>query len=81
MENMKSEVWRVKPKLHLCVELAMTHAAPSACWCYRDEDFGGPVARQCKMRGRWKNLTAYNGHAFDFFFMKNPIPRIVEVTS
>ena len=74
--------FRSKPKTHLFLELCSQPGVdPTASWCYRDEDFGGPVARQCKMRGRWKNLTAYSGHAFDLFFMKNPIPRIVEVTS
>ena len=73
--------FRCKPKTHLFLELcSQAGVDPRASWCYRDEDFGGPVARQCKMRGRWKNLTAYTGHAFDLFFIKNPAPRIVAVT-
>jgi len=73
--------WRSKPKMHLFLELCSTPGViPNAFWCYRDEDFGGPIARQCKMRGCWKNLTAYSQHAFDMFFMKNEVPRIVRLT-
>jgi hypothetical protein len=73
--------FRCKPKTHLFLELcSQAGVVPNSCWCYRDEDFGGPIARQSKMRGRWKNLTAYSGHAFDMFFMKNSVPRIVAVT-
>jgi hypothetical protein len=74
--------FRCKPKTHLFLEMcSLPGVDPKSCWCYRDEDFGGPIARQSKMRGCWKNLTAYSGHAFDLFFMKNPVPRIVEVTT
>ena len=74
--------WRSKPKMHLFLELcSQPGVRPNAFWCYRDEDFGGPIARQNKMRGRWRDLAAYSGHAFDMFCMKNPVPRIVAVTS
>ena len=73
--------FRSKPKTHMFLEMcSQPGVVPNSCWCYRDEDFGGPIARQSEMRGRWKNLTAYSGHAFDMFFMKNAVPRIVEVT-
>jgi len=26
-------------------------------WCYRDEDFGGSVARQSRMKGRWRHIV------------------------
>ena len=73
--------FRCKPKTHMFLEMcSLPGVIPNSCWCYRDEDFGGPIARQSKMRGCWKNLTAYSGHAFDMFFMKNRIPRIVKET-
>ena len=74
--------FRCKPKTHMFLEMcSQPGVVPNSCWCYRDEDFGGPIARQSKMRGCWKNLTAYSGHAFDLFFMKNRVPRIVEATT
>jgi hypothetical protein len=74
--------FRCKPKAHLFLELcSQPGVVPTAFWCYRDEDFGGPIARQCKMRGRWKDLTTYSGRAFDMFFMKNKISRLVRVTA
>lgn len=73
--------FRCKPKTHLFLELCSeAGVVPNAFWCYRDEDFGGPIARQSKMRGRWRDLTAYSGHAFDMFFMKNKVPRLVNST-
>jgi hypothetical protein len=73
--------FRCKPKTHMFLEMcSLPGVIPNSCWCYRDEDFGGPIARQSKMRGCWKNLTAYSGHAFDMFFMKNRVPRIVKET-
>ncbi len=73
--------FRAKPKTHMFLEMcSQPGVIPNSCWCYRDEDFGGPIARQSKMRGCWKNLTAYSGHAFDMFFMRNRVPRIVQET-
>ena len=73
--------FRCKPKTHLFLELcSQPGVLPNAFWCYRDEDFGGPIARQSRFVGRWKNLTTYSRHAFDMFFMKNKVPRIVAVT-
>ena len=45
-------LWRAKPKLHLFQELCeMQRNCPSHCWTYRDEDFGGAVARYVRRRG------------------------------
>ena len=73
--------FKAMPKMHLFLELcSQPGVVPNKFWCYRDEDFGGSVAKQSKMKGRWKNLTAFSGHAFDMFAMKNPVPRIVTAT-
>lgn len=70
--------WRPMPKMHLFLELCSSGTEPQKFWCYRDEDFGGSVAKQSKMRGMWKNLSAYSKHALDMFRMKNSAPRIVD---
>jgi hypothetical protein len=38
-------LWRVKPKLHLFQHLCEAGSRPATCWTYRDEDFGGSMAR------------------------------------
>jgi len=69
--------WRVKPKMHLFLELCCEDAEPNLFWCYRDEDFGGSVAKQAKMRGMWKKLSAFSLHGLNMFCMKNDPPRRV----
>ena len=72
--------WRPMPKMHMFLELCSQRTEPSKFWCYRDEDFGGSVARQSRMRGRWRHLGAFGKRALDMFRMKNPAPRIVRKT-
>ena len=69
--------WRVKPKMHLFLELCCEDTEPNLFWCYRDQDFGGSVAKQCKMRGSWKKLSAFSLHGLNMFCMKNDPPRLV----
>ena len=69
--------WRVKPKMHLFLELCSEDTQPNLFWTYRDEDFAGTVARQCKMRGSWKKLSSFSGHALNMYCMKNKPPRLV----
>jgi len=77
----KGRHWRPKPKMHLFLELcSQLGVRPNFFWCYRDEDFGGSVSRGSKMKGMWKNLSAYTKHGLDMFCMKNPAPRIVQST-
>ena len=72
--------WRVMPKMHMFLELCSQRTEPSKFWCYRDEDFGGSVARQSRMKGRWRHLGAFAKRALDMFKMKNPAPRLVRKT-
>ncbi len=55
LEQARPEVWRVKPKLHLFLELceyvAPARGAPSTFWTYRDEDYGGEAAHMAGRRG------------------------------
>ena len=71
-------LWRPMPKMHMFLELCSASTEPQKFWNYRDEDFGGSVAKQSRMKGMWKKLCAYSKHALDMFRMKNSVPRIVE---
>ena len=70
--------WRLMPKMHLFLELCAAATEPQKFWNYRDEDFGGTVSRQCRMKGCWKKFAAFCKHALDLFKFKNQAPRIVE---
>ena len=54
--------FRFKPKFHLWQELCEMSGpvCPSTCWTYRDEDFGGSLAKLARRRGG-KNTAATTG--------------------
>ena len=66
------------PKMHLFLELCSAGTEPQKFWNYRDEDFGGSIARQSRMKGSWKKMSAFCKHGLDMFKMKNKAPRIVD---
>ena len=70
--------WRPMPKMHLFLELCSSRTEPQKFWNYRDEDFGGSVAKQSKMKGSWRKLGSFATHGLDMFKMKNRSPRIVQ---
>jgi hypothetical protein len=70
-------LWRVKPKMHRFLELCFDDCKPNLFWTYRDEDFGGTLGHQSKMKGGWHRVDAYMKHALDLFALKNPEPRIL----
>lgn len=72
--------WRPMPKMHVFLELCSQFTEPAKFWNYRDEDFGGTVAKQCKMKGSWKKLKAFAKHGLDMFKMKNLSPRLTQHT-
>jgi hypothetical protein len=69
--------WRVMPKMHRFLELCSDSCMPNLFWTYRDEDFGGSVAHQSKMRGAWKKTSSYMRHALNLFALGNDEPRIM----
>ena len=70
-------LWRVKPKMHLFLEMCSQNCKPNLFWTYRDEDFGGSIGHQSKMKGSWKKTFAYMKHALDLFALKNSEPRLI----
>ena len=44
-------VFRIKPKLHFFLHLCSDGGLPAMHWCYRDEDYGGSVAKASRRRG------------------------------
>jgi hypothetical protein len=68
--------WRIKPKAHMFLELCAEGSQPQLTWTYRDEDYGGSIAKTCKMRGMWKKVSCFAAHALDLFHIDNEFPRV-----
>jgi hypothetical protein len=65
-------VWRLKPKLHLFLHLCLDGGDPSLHWCYRDESFGGTVARIAHRRGGQMSVTATSSSVLQAFRAGTP---------
>jgi hypothetical protein len=68
--------WKVKPKLHLFLEMCSEGSKPSLVWTYRDEDFGGSCATMARRRGGLQKPGATSANLLTKFRIKNPAPRI-----
>ena len=72
-----SRLWKIKPKLHLFLELcSVERTRPALCWNYRDEDFGGSVARLARRRGGLLSATSFSRNLIDTWRMQ-PMIRVV----
>ena len=55
--------WRVKPLLHLILELRIDGSRPAAFWSYIDDDSDGSVSRMIRRRGgRMSAHAAFEEH-------------------
>ena len=71
--------FRVKPKLHSFQELTEMRqlgrgSTPKAWWTYRDEDFGGTLARLATSRGGPRSARTAGLKVLLAFAARNPIP-------
>ena len=72
------KAWRVKPKLHLFLEICSEGSKPALFWTYRDEDFGGSVSRLARRRGGLLSVRAFSNNLLQCFRMQQPMVRMVE---
>ena len=68
-----AKYWKIKPKLHLFLELCLGEGLPSLCWTYRDEDFGGSCAHMARRRGGEVNPTATSASLLQRFMIRQPM--------
>jgi len=68
--------WRIKPKLHLFLHITSDSSLPRLTWTYRDEDFGGSVARMARRRGNLLCCRATSCTTLARFKVANPLVRI-----
>jgi hypothetical protein len=73
-----TKLWRIKPKFHLMQELCeMTEGAnPAAAWTYRDEDFGGSVAKMTRRRGGKNTAISVSRNMISKWCAKHDVPII-----
>lgn len=74
-ENPK--VWRIKPKLHLFLHVCSEGSIPARTWTYRDEDFGGSVAKAARRRGGLLRPQATSSKVLWCFVVQCPAVRVV----
>ena len=68
--------WKLKPKIHMWLELCAERSRPSQFWCYRDEDYGGTVAALARRRGGKNSAQAMSETVLDLFAIKQPMVRL-----
>ena len=68
--------WQVRPKLHLFLELAAEGGCPSSSWNYREESFGGSLARQAHVKGGFTSPLAMSTSMLAKFCAKESLPKL-----
>ncbi len=76
LKGNKGNAWKVKPKLHLFLELCSEGSKPQTFWNYRDEDYGGSVAKTSRRRGGLLSAKAFSSNLPNKFKMQTPVVRI-----
>ena len=71
------KIWKTKPKIHIFVELCSEGSRPSTFWTYRDEDFGGSVARSSRRKGGMLKVRSYSSAMLTRFRIRNPMIRMI----
>lgn len=76
LEAVDGKQFRVKPKLHMFLELCMENGSPAKCWTYRDEDFGGSCAKFARRRCGLLSVKGTSTAMLTKFRMQAPVVRI-----
>lgn len=70
--------FKIKPKFHLWQELCLhSSGCPSTAWTYRDEDFGGTVAKLARRRGGKNTALCTARLVLNNFKAKESVPAVV----
>ena len=76
LHHLDDKAWRIKPKLHLFLHITSDNSIPRLTWTYRDEDFGGSVARMARRRGNLWKCGSTSKSCLGRFKQANPCIRI-----
>ena len=66
--------WHLKPKFHLFAELSLGSDCPSQHWLYRDEEFGGTLARMARSKGGQETAWAVSSRCLQRFACDFDLP-------
>ena len=66
------QAFKVKPKLHLWLHICSDRSRPRRYWAYRDEDYGGAVARRGRRRGGILSALSCSRRVLERFWMQFP---------
>ena len=77
LHAMNGQRWQLRPKLHMFMELAFEGGSPSSSWNYREESFGGSVARQSHRYGGFASPLAMSRGTLEKFCIKETLPRLL----
>ena len=67
-----NSAWRLKPKLHMFLHMCSDGSRPARFWCYRDEEYGGGVARRARRRGGILSAPAVSKTVLHRFWIQHP---------
>ena len=68
-------LWKFKPKFHMAQELCEFDLVnPALTWVYRDEDYGGSIAKASQHRGGNNTALAISGQTLLNFVADNLVP-------
>jgi hypothetical protein len=76
-QTAEGNAWRIKPKLHLFLEICAEGSKPALFWNYRDEDFGGSVSHLRRRRGGLLSAQAFSRNLLERFKIKQPMIRML----
>ena len=70
--------WGVKPKFHMMLHLCYSGNHPVQSWTYRDESFGGFIAKTCSRRGGKDTALAVGRSLLQRFAALHKLPKLGE---
>ena len=79
LHNSKPNAYALPPKMHWFEELASEGHNPSDTWNYRDEDFGGSLARMSHREGGVQSVLSVSRTCLSRFMMRTHAPDLSKV--
>ena len=72
----KNKLWKIKPKFHIFLHMIEDGSLPALYWAFRDESFGGSVARMARRRAGPKTPLSMSTRVLDSFRIREDVPRM-----